>query len=213
MLVAPSLLAADFSDIKTEITKIEAAGADLLHIDIMDGHFVPNLTVGPDFVKAVKNVTSLPLDLHLMVTDPENWIQPFYEAGATYITIHQEATPHSDRVIDKINELGIKSGISICPATPESNLEYLLGKVDLVLVMSVNPGFGGQKFIPEQIKKIEALEKIRKENRFSYKIEVDGGINDINAKKLITAGVDILVAGSFIFSENDYQKAVKSLRG
>ncbi len=213
MLISPSLLSADFSAIKSEIEKIELGGADLIHIDIMDGHFVPNLTVGPDFVRAVKKTASLPLDLHLMVTDPEKWIVPFYEAGASYITIHQEATPHLDRIIEKINSLGIKSGLSLCPATTEKTLEYLLEKVDIVLVMSVNPGFGGQKFISSQIKKIRRLDKIRKKSQLSYMIEVDGGVNCSNAGELNSAGVDILVAGSFIFSSDDYKKAIESLRG
>ncbi len=213
MLISPSLLSADFSDIKSEIKKIELGGADLIHIDIMDGHFVPNLTVGPDFVRAVKKTASLPLDLHLMVTDPEKWIVPFYDAGASYITIHQEATPHLDRIIEKINSLGIKSGLSLCPATAEKSLEYLLEKVDIVLVMSVNPGFGGQKFISNQIKKIRRLDEIRKKSRLSYMIEVDGGVNCSNAGELNSAGVDILVAGSFIFSSDDYKEAIESLRG
>ncbi|NOZ83576.1 MAG: ribulose-phosphate 3-epimerase [Epsilonproteobacteria bacterium] len=213
MLISPSLLSADFSDIKSEIRKIELGGADLIHIDIMDGHFVPNLTVGPDFVRAVKKTASLPLDLHLMVTDPEKWIVPFYEAGASYITIHQEATPHLDRIIEKVNSLGIKSGLSLCPATAEKTLEYLLEKVDIVLVMSVNPGFGGQRFISNQIKKIRRLDKIRKKDQLSYMIEVDGGVNCSNAGELNSAGVDILVAGSFIFSSDDYKEAIESLRG
>ncbi len=213
MKIAPSLLSANFSDIKTDIKLLEKAGADLIHIDVMDGHFVPNLTVGPSFVDAVKKITDIPLDVHLMVDNPDMWIIPFYKAGASYITVHQEATPHLDGIIQKIHNFGIKAGISICPSTSEETIKYLLYDIDLVLVMSVNPGFGGQKFIKTQLKKVERLAQIREKKHLSYMIEVDGGVNDKNSDVLSAAGADILVAGSFIFSYKNYTDAIALLRG
>lgn len=213
MKIAPSLLSADFTNIKADVKLLEEAGADLLHIDVMDGHFVPNLTMGPAFVGAVKKITDIPLDIHLMVANPDMWIAPFGEAGANYITIHQESTPHINSSIQKIHSLGIKSGISICPTTSEETLKYLLEDIDLVLVMSVNPGFGGQKFITSQLKKIKQLAQIREREHLSYMIEVDGGVNDKNSTILSEAGADILVAGSFIFSYKNYTAAIALLRG
>ncbi len=213
MKIAPSLLSADFTNIKADVKLLEEAGADLLHIDVMDGHFVPNLTMGPAFVGAVKKITDIPLDIHLMVTNPDMWIAPFGEAGANYITIHQESTPHINSSMQKIHSLGIKFGISICPTTSEETLKYLLEDIDLVLVMSVNPGFGGQKFITSQLKKIKQLAQIREREHLSYMIEVDGGVNDKNSTILSEAGADILVAGSFIFSHKNYATAIALLRG
>ncbi len=212
VLIAPSLLSADFSRLRDEVLDVERAGADWLHIDVMDGHFVPNLTIGPLVAAAVKPHTNLPLDCHLMVTEPEKWIEEFARAGASVITVHVEASVHLDRLLRRIRELGCKAGISLNPATPLSSIEEVLGIVDLVLVMSVNPGFGGQKFIEAALEKVSRLAEIRKESGGKFLIEVDGGVSAANSAKLVAAGADVLVAGSAVFGNSDRAKAIADLR-
>ncbi len=209
-LIAPSLLSADFSKLALEVGEVEAAGADWLHLDVMDGHFVPNLTVGPLVAEAVRKHTKLPLDCHLMVSRPEDWIEHFAKAGAHCITIHAEAAKHLHRQVARIQELGCKAGVSINPATPVSQIEEVLPIVDLVLVMSVNPGFGGQKFIEPTLSKIERLSQAKGKHKFL--IEVDGGVTASNIGRISKAGCDIFVAGSAIFSEKDRARAIATLR-
>lgn len=209
-LIAPSLLSADFSRLASEVHEVEKAGADWLHLDIMDGHFVPNITVGPLVVRALRPLTELPLDCHLMVAEPEKWIAPFAQAGADCITIHVEAAQDPSGLLKQIRALGCKAGVSLNPATPLSAIEKFLGQVDLVLVMSVNPGFGGQKFIESTLSKIERLSDIREKRGFL--IEVDGGVNSSNIASLHKAGTDIFVAGNSVFGEKDRNKAIKELR-
>ena len=207
--VAPSLLSADFSCLGKEIRKVELAGADLLHIDVMDGHFVPNITIGPIVVKYIRKVTKLPLDVHLMIENPERYIDRFLEAGSDMITVHIE-TLSSLKIraqSAKLKKRGIKFGISLNPATPLAKITPVLKYVDLVLIMSVNPGFGGQKFIPAVLPKIRELR-----SKFNGQISVDGGVNEQTAGKLIAAGADILAAGSYIFAAKDVKKAIERIR-
>ncbi len=189
---------------------VEKGGADWIHVDVMDGHFVPNLTIGPLVVGALKPHTQLPLDCHLMVSRPEDWVEPFAKAGASSITVHAEATPHLDRLLRRIRELGCKAGVSLNPSTPVSAIDEVLDIVDLVLVMSVNPGFGGQKFIEATLKKVERLKQLRGDR--DYLIEIDGGILAANAKRCADAGVDVFVAGSAIFSAKDRAGAIRELK-
>ena len=212
--VAPSILSADFSRLGEEIRAVEAAGADIIHIDVMDGHFVPNITIGPLVVQAARKVTKLPLDVHLMIENPELYIADFAKAGADYITVHVEAATHLHRLIQNIREhKGVKAAVSLNPATPLEALDYVLGDLDMVLIMSVNPGFGGQAFIPSQLDKIRALRKRIDDRRLDLEIEVDGGIKTDNAAEVAAAGADILVAGSAVFGAKDYAAAIKGIRG
>lgn len=211
-MLAPSLLSANFSNLEKEIRKVEMAGVDLIHCDIMDGKFVPNITFGPIVVKAVKKITRLPLDVHLMIEKPDIFLEDFAKAGADYLTVHQEEVVHLHRTITKIKELGIKAGVALNPSTPVNSLCEILEFVDLVLVMSVNPGFGGQKFIESSIKKVRDLKSIREENNYKYLIEVDGGVDTDTIKNLKNAGVDIFVAGSAIFSKDNVTAAALELK-
>ena len=208
--VAPSLLSAQFARLGDEVKSVVDAGADWIHVDVMDGHFVPNLTFGPLIVEAIRPLTKLPLDCHLMVSEPEKWVTPFAKAGANIITVHAEATPHLDRLLHKIREEGCKAGVSLNPGSPLSLIEEVLDIVDLVLIMSVNPGFGGQKFIDSSVKKIEQL--VQKRADRSFLIEIDGGVSEKNISKLGKAGVDVFVAGSAVFGSSDRKKAIEQLR-
>lgn len=197
-ILAPSILSADFLNLGDNIRKLESAGIEMLHIDIMDGHFVPNLTFGPALVEYVRRFTRLKLDVHLMMTNPQDYIDEFCDVGADYITVHQEACMHLDRVISLIKKRGAKAGVALNPATPPSTLQYVLDDVDIVLVMSVNPGFGGQKFIERMLFKVAELDRLRGD-KYGYQIEVDGGINNKNVKSLVESGADIIVAGTAVF--------------
>jgi ribulose-phosphate 3-epimerase len=209
--IAPSILSADFAKLGQEIKEVEAYGADYIHVDVMDGHFVPNITIGPLIIEAIKPVTNLPLDVHLMIENADQYITAFAEAGADIITVHQEANVHLDRTIQLIKQANVKAGVVINPATPAETLLPILSKVDLVLVMTVNPGFGGQQFISESVSKITQLKEWREEKNLSYEIEVDGGVNTKTAKVCTDAGADVLVAGSAIFSQTDRKRAIESL--
>lgn len=199
-LLAPSLLSADFADLKSAVKKIENEGGSVVHIDVMDGQFVPQITYGQPVIKSIRKLTKLPFDIHLMVEKPELMVDSFAQAGGDWITFHYESTVHIDRLISHIHSLGKKCGISIVPSTPVAALSEILPLVDLVLVMSVNPGFGGQSFIPYTLQKISQLKKIRSEKSLSFKISVDGGINEKNYAEVAEAGADILVSGSSFFS-------------
>tara|TARA_Y100000741_G_scaffold78350_1_gene57185 strand:+ start:682 stop:1341 length:660 start_codon:yes stop_codon:yes gene_type:complete len=201
--ISPSILSADFSQLGNEIKKLEEGGADLIHVDVMDGHFVPNLTIGPPVIKALRNYTKLPFDVHLMISHVHKYIKNFAEAGSDIITIHPEATENLNQSITLIKELNKKVGVSLNPNTKINVIENELKNIDLVLVMSVFPGFGGQKFIPETIIKIKELKEIKEKNNYSFDIEVDGGINFSNSKDVINAGANILVSGTTIFKENN----------
>ena len=210
--IAPSLLSANFLHLEREIEDIERAGADLLHLDIMDGHFVPNITFGPFIIKQIKSIASVPLDVHLMIEEPQRWIEKYIESGADFLTIHFETDPHLNRVINEIKRLNKKVGVSINPSTHPMLLEYVLEYIDIVLVMSVNPGFGGQEFIENSFKKIKWLNNYREKHSLEFLIEVDGGVNESNVGLLSNIGADIFVAGSAIFSKNDYGKVIKRMR-
>jgi len=210
VLIAPSLLSSDFSILKEEVVALEKAGADIIHLDVMDGRFVPNLTFGAPIVKSIRGATKLPFDAHLMVENPETMIESFAKAGADFITVHCEATTHLDRVLQKIRSLGVKAGVALNPSTDENAIKYVLDRLDLVLVMSVNPGFGGQSFIQSSLDKIARVKKMIK--GYPIVLEVDGGINPLTAAASIAAGADILVAGSAVFKTGDYRQNIKALR-
>ena len=201
--ISPSILSADFSQLGNEIKRLEEGGADMIHVDVMDGHFVPNLTIGPPVIKALRKYTKLPFDVHLMISPVHKYIEDYAKAGANIITIHPEATNNLKESIDLIKKLNVKVGVSLNPDTKIDVIENILDQVDLVLVMSVYPGFGGQKFIPEVVRKIENLGKLKKDKNLNFDIEVDGGINFENNKVVIKAGANILVSGTTIFKENN----------
>ena len=211
--IAPSILSADFARLGEQVAEAEAAGADYIHIDVMDGHFVPNITVGPLVVEAVRRTTRLPLDVHLMIEAPERYIARFAEAGADIITVHVEACPHLHRVVQQIKGLGVQAGVSLNPATPLASLEEILGDVDLVLVMTVNPGFGGQEFIAGMLSKIRRLRRRLDERGLKCELEVDGGINAETAPEVVAAGANVLVAGQAIFgAEEGVAEAMRRIR-
>ncbi len=210
--VAPSILSADFGRLGEEVRAIEAAGADLVHVDVMDGRFVPNITIGPLVVEAVKRSTTLPLDVHLMIVEPEKYIDDFAKAGANIITVHQEACPHLHRTLQQIRNAGAKPGVVLNPSTPLVTLEEVLGEVSQVLLMSVNPGFGGQAFIPSTIDKVRRLRAMLDARKLNVDIEVDGGINPQTAKDVVAAGATVLVAGNAVFKSKDYRAAIDALR-
>ena len=201
--ISPSILSADFSQLGNEIKKLENGGADMVHVDVMDGHYVPNLTIGPPVIKSLRKHTKLKFDVHLMIAPVHKYIKDYAEAGADIITIHPEATDNLQDSINKIRELKKKVGISLNPETKIEIIEKFLNQIDLVLIMSVNPGFGGQKFMPEVLEKVKKLKTIRENNKFNYDIEIDGGINFENSKSAIEAGANILVSGTTIFKSND----------
>jgi len=212
--ISPSILSADFSQLGKEIRKLEDAGADMIHVDVMDGHFVPNLTIGPPVIKALKKDSSIPFDVHLMISPVHKYIESYAKAGADVITIHPETTDNLENSINKIKELKKKVGVSLNPETKIEIIEKYLDKLDLILVMSVNPGFGGQKFMPQVLEKVEKLDKIRKKNELNFDIEIDGGIDFKNSKLAIKSGVNILVSGTTIFKSNngDIKKNIDLLR-
>ena len=210
--IAPSILSADFAKLGEEIIDVEKGGADYIHVDVMDGHFVPNITIGPLIVDAIKPVTSLPLDVHLMIENPDPYIPVFAEAGAAIITVHQEACTHLHRTLQLIRANDVKPGVVINPATPVEMLKPILNEVELILIMTVNPGFGGQSFIHEAVEKIEKLSMWRKEFNLDFEIEVDGGVNPETAKLCTDAGADVLVAGSAVFGQADRREAIQAIR-
>jgi ribulose-phosphate 3-epimerase len=210
--IAPSILSADFSCLGEEIGAVEKAGADVIHVDVMDGHFVPNITIGPLVVRGLKKLTSLPLDVHLMIERPERYVEAFAEAGSDWITIHAEACPRLKGMVKKLRELKVRPGIVLKPATSLKTLYPVLGDLDLVLIMSVNPGFGGQSFIPSTLKKIGRLRKIVDQDGYPLEIEVDGGIKVENIREVAKAGGDIFVVGTGIFKTRDYEETLRMLR-
>ncbi|PLX80521.1 MAG: ribulose-phosphate 3-epimerase [Desulfuromonas sp.] len=210
--IAPSILSADFGRLSEEILDIERAGADYVHVDVMDGHFVPNITIGPLVVEAARRATRLPLDVHLMIENPDLYIPQFAEEGADIITVHQEAVPHLHRTVQLIKSLGKKAGVSINPATPVQTLDVILEEIDLVLVMSVNPGFGGQSFIESCLPKIEALRRAIDQRGLPVELEVDGGVKPDNIARIAAAGADVFVAGSAVFNSDDYAATIRHLK-
>jgi ribulose-phosphate 3-epimerase len=210
--IAPSILSADFSRLGDEITAIAKGGADYVHIDVMDGHFVPNITIGPLIVEAARRITDLPLDVHLMIENPDRYIPDFAKAGADIITVHYEAVPHLHRTVQLIHSLGKKAGVSINPATPVSTLEVILEELELVLIMSVNPGFGGQQFISACLPKIESLRKEIDRRGLQTELEVDGGIKRDNIARIAAAGAEVMVAGSAVYGTDDYAATIAALK-
>jgi ribulose-phosphate 3-epimerase len=210
--IAPSILSADFSKLGDEIKSVEKAGADWIHVDVMDGHFVPNITIGPLIVEAARRITSLPLDVHLMIENPDRYIEDFAKAGADLISVQVEACIHLNRTVQMIKALDLRAGVVLNPSTPLSSLEWVLEDVDFVMIMSVNPGFGGQKFIPNSIDKIRALRKMIQDRELSVLIEIDGGVNEKTIKNVSDAGVDVFVAGSAIFKSPDYKETISKFR-
>lgn len=210
--IAPSILSANFAKLGEEIKDVEHAGADYIHIDVMDGHFVPNITIGPLIVEAIKPITSLPLDVHLMIENPDHYIESFVKAGADIISVHVEATKHLHRTIQLIKSNGVKAGVVLNPATPPEMIEPILEELDLLLVMTVNPGFGGQQFIPSTLRKIETISNWIKQRNLNVELEVDGGVNEKTAQQCVEAGANVLVAGSAIFNQSDRKQAIQNLK-
>jgi ribulose-phosphate 3-epimerase len=210
--IAPSILASDFARLADEVAKVERGGADLVHVDVMDGHFVPNITIGPPVVKALKRVTALPLDVHLMISDPDRYLEAFVEAGAAIVTVHVEACKHLHRTLSRIRQLGAKAGVSLNPATPVEAVKDLTGEFDLLLIMSVNPGFGGQHFITHSLQKIRQARSLITNAGVAADVEVDGGVDTTNAAALVESGATILVAGVSIFGTPDPAEATRRLR-
>lgn len=212
MRLAPSLLSANFSNLEKDIRKLEASGIDILHVDVMDGHFVPNITIGPLVVEAIDRITDLELDVHLMISDPGRYIDAFASAGADYLTVHCETDPHLHRTLHRIREKGVKAGVSVNPGTSLHTVEEVLPILDLLLIMSVNPGFGGQSFIESSLAKISKASDMRKQAKADFLIEVDGGIKAENAESVVRAGADLLVAGSAVFKDDRIEENVWRLR-
>ncbi|WP_122646102.1 ribulose-phosphate 3-epimerase [Enterococcus mediterraneensis] len=212
MKIAPSILSADFANLQRDIQFVEKHGADYIHVDVMDGQFVPNITLGPNVVSAIRPITKLPLDCHLMIVDPENYIEAFAKAGADIITVHVEATPHIHRAMQLIKSQNVKAGVTLNPGTPVSAIKHVLSMADQVLVMTVNPGFGGQSFIEESLEKIAELKALKEENGYHYDIEVDGGIVPETAKKCQEAGANVFVAGSYIYNSEHPEKQIQALK-
>ncbi len=212
IVIAPSILSADFSRLGDEIRAVTAAGADWIHVDVMDGHFVPNITIGPMIVQAAKAVSTVPLDVHLMISDPDFYIEAFHKAGADILTVHPEATHHLHRTLTAIGELGMKAGAALNPSTPLNAVEHVLPELDVVMIMTVNPGFGGQAFIRTMIPKIERLREMIDKSGLQVVIEIDGGVGPSNAAELIACGADAFVAGSAVFGRPPYEQAIESIR-
>ena len=210
--IAPSILSADFSRLGEDVQAVDRAGADYIHVDVMDGHFVPNITIGPLVVEALRKVTNKPLDVHLMIENPDRYIPEFAKAGADIITVHQEAVPHLHRTVQLIKSLGKQAGVSLNPATPVETLDLILDELDLVLVMSVNPGFGGQAFIPSALDKIRALRQRITQRGLATELQVDGGVKIDNIREVVAAGANVLVAGSAVFNSDDYAATITALR-
>lgn len=211
--IAPSILSADFSKLGEEIKDVERGGADYIHVDVMDGHFVPNITIGPLIVEAIRPVTKLPLDVHLMIENPDQYIEAFAKAGADYLTVHVEACKHLHRTISYIKSFGVKAGVVLNPATPVESIQHIIEDVDMVLFMTVNPGFGGQAFIPAVLPKIRQLKELIDSKGLDVEIEVDGGVNSETAKLCIAAGANVLVAGSAVYNQQDRGRAIAEIRG
>jgi len=211
VILAPSILSADFGHLAEDIARAERGGAGIFHLDVMDGHFVPNLTIGPAVVKAARRATTLPLDVHLMIEDADRYVDAFADAGASWISLHVEALPHLERTVAHLRDRGLKAGVALNPATPLASLEEILPELDYVLVMSVNPGFGGQKFLPGSLDKVRRLRETLQRRRLPAQVEVDGGVDAGNVKALVDAGADVLVAGTAVFGQGDPEASARRL--